>query len=143
MKALTAVLALALLGLAACGSNRPSTPPLSGRVSSTDLQIADSLLPVEVAYEREPELVSMKDPEYPESARKQGIEGTVLVRVLVGEDGQVHDMIVIQSVPVLDESARNAARSAVFKPALKKDRPVAVWIVVPIEFRLHPVPGRK
>lgn len=90
-----------------------------------------------VAYEKEPELVSMQNPKYPELAREAGVEGTVLIRVLVGEDGFVKDQIIIQSVPMLDDAAANSAATAVFKPALQKDKPVAVWMVIPIEFRLH------
>jgi protein TonB len=90
-----------------------------------------------VAYEKEPELVSPPEPEYPEIAREAGVEGTVLVRVLVGEDGFVKDMVIIQSVPMLDDAAANAAQTAVFKPALQKDKPVAVWMVIPIEFQLR------
>jgi protein TonB len=90
-----------------------------------------------VAYEKEPELVSMNEPQYPELAREAGVEGTVLIRVLVGEDGFVKDQIIIQSVAMLDDAAASAAQTAVFKPALQKDKPVAVWMVIPIEFRLH------
>lgn len=90
-----------------------------------------------VAYEKEPELVSMQEPQYPELAREAGVEGTVLIRVLVGEDGFVKDSIIIQSVPMLDDAAAGAAQTAVFKPALQKDKPVAVWMVIPVEFQLH------
>jgi len=90
-----------------------------------------------VAYEKEPELVSPPEPEYPEIAREAGVEGTVLVRVLVGEDGFVKEMMIIQSVPMLDDAAAAAAQTAVFKPALQKDKPVAVWMVIPIEFQLR------
>jgi TonB family protein len=90
-----------------------------------------------VAYEKEPELVSMQEPVYPDLAREAGVEGTVLIRVLVGEDGFVKDEIIIQSVAMLDDNAAAAAHTAVFKPALQKDKPVAVWMVIPIEFRLH------
>jgi len=90
-----------------------------------------------VAYEKEPEMVSMQDPQYPDIAKEAGVEGTVLVRVLVGEDGFVKDQIIIQSVPMLDDAAASAAQTAVFKPALQKDKPVAVWMVIPIEFKLH------
>jgi protein TonB len=90
-----------------------------------------------VAYEKEPELVSMQDPQYPELAREAGVEGTVLIRVLVGEDGFVKDQIIIQSQQMLDDAAAAAAQTAVFKPALQKDKPVAVWMVIPIEFKLH------
>src|SRR5262245_26734547 len=90
-----------------------------------------------VAFEKEPEKVTMNSPAYPDIAREAGVEGTVLVRVLVGEDGFVKDMIIIQSVPMLDDAAAAAAQTAVFKPALQKDKPVAVWMVIPIEFSLH------
>jgi len=90
-----------------------------------------------VAYEKEPELVSMKEPDYPDIAREAGVEGTVLVRVLVGEDGFVKQLMIVQSVQMLDDSAANAAQTAVFKPALQKDKPVAVWMVIPIEFSLR------
>lgn len=90
-----------------------------------------------VAFEKAPELVKMDPPSYPDIAREAGVEGTVLVRVLVGDDGFVKDMIIIQSVPMLDEAAADAAWTAVFKPALQKDRPVAVWMVIPLEFSLH------
>lgn len=90
-----------------------------------------------VAFEKAPELVKMDPATYPPIAREAGVEGTVLVRVLVGDDGFVKDMIIIQSVPMLDEAAADAAWTAVFKPALQKDRPVAVWMVIPLEFTLH------
>jgi TonB family protein len=57
--------------------------------------------------------------------------------VLVGEDGFVKDQIIIQSQQMLDDAAAAAAQTAVFKPALQKDKPVAVWMVIPIEFKLH------
>ena len=90
-----------------------------------------------VAFEKAPELVKIDPVVYPDIAREAGFEGTVMVRVLVGDDGFVKDMIIIQSVPMLDESAADAAWTAVFKPALQKDRPVAVWMVIPLEFKMH------
>ncbi len=93
----------------------------------------DDYIPVE----REPVLVTMQAPVYPELARDAHIDGTVLVRVLVGEDGFVHQALLLQSVLGLDDAALTAARTAVFKPALQQERPVAVWIVIPIEFQLH------
>ena len=90
-----------------------------------------------VVVEREPVLIAMRAPEYPEIARDAGIEGTVLVRVLVDPRGAVHDAHVLQGVRGLDEAALAAATTAVFRPALQQDRPVAVWVVVPIEFSLH------
>jgi len=90
-----------------------------------------------IVVEHEPDLVSMQMPVYPEIARLAHIEGTVLVRVLVDTEGFVRDTRVLQSVLGLDEAAVTAASTAVFRPARQQGRPVAVWVVVPIEFRLR------
>lgn len=93
----------------------------------------EDFVPVEVR----PVLVHMEVPRYPDLAREANVEGRVLVHVLVGRDGFVRDAIVVVSVPMLDDAAVAAARTAVFKPALQSETPVAVWIVIPIEFDLH------
>lgn len=90
-----------------------------------------------IVVEKEPELVMMQQPVYPEIAREAGLEGTVLVRMLVDTEGAVRDVRVLQSVLGFEEAAVAAARTAVFRPAMQQDRPVAVWVVMPIEFRLR------
>ena len=90
-----------------------------------------------IVVEREPELVWMRKPAYPDIAREAGIEGTVLVRALVGADGTTQQVQLLQSVLGLDEVALEAAKTAIFKPALQQGKPVAVWVVIPIEFDLH------
>lgn len=91
-----------------------------------------------VAVEHQPELLFMPVLQYPELARDAGIEGTVLVRALVAADGSVRETRILQGIPGLEEAALQAVAGAVFRPARQQDRPVAVWVVVPIEFRLRP-----
>lgn len=107
---------------------------VEGRANGSEYPDPDAFIPVEHA----PELIAMAAPAYPELARDAGIEGTVLVRALVGRDGFVHEVRILESVLTLDDAALAAARDAVFKPALQQDKPVAVWVVIPIEFRLRP-----
>jgi len=91
-----------------------------------------------VAFEAAPQLVTLQAPDYPDLARQAGVEGRILVLVWVGEDGFVHEArLADEGIPMLNEAALEAARTAVFKPAVQADRPVAAWIVVPIEFDLH------
>ena len=82
-----------------------------------------------------PELVTKAPPEYPAAARSAGVEGTVVVQVLVGTDGTVKDAKFTKSIPELDDAAVTAARKCVFKPAQTKGQPVAVWVAVPYPFR--------
>ena len=84
-----------------------------------------------------PVLVADVAPLYPSIARDALVEGEVLLRVLVGKDGHVLDVHVERSIPMLDNAAVEAARQWVFKPALAGNRPVAVWIVRRVRFRLE------
>jgi periplasmic protein TonB len=88
-------------------------------------------------YEDEPQVTASVAPAYPEIARQAGIEGTVTLRVLVGEDGRVRQAVVVDGVAVLNEAAIRAALQYRFKPALAAGRPVAVWVVLPFRFRLN------
>lgn len=90
-----------------------------------------------VYVEQLPEAVTKVPPQYPQAARDARVEGTVIVQALVGRDGRVKDTRVVHSIPGLDEAAVAAVRQWVFKPALTKNEPVAVWVAVPIKFTLH------
>jgi protein TonB len=90
-----------------------------------------------IAVESEPVRISIDAPVYPEVAQTAGIEGTVLVRVLVGKDGKVKDVIYIDGPEGLKQAAEDCARTAVFKPALMDHRPVEVWVLMPVTFKLR------
>jgi protein TonB len=90
-----------------------------------------------VYVEELPEAITRVPPEYPDIARQSGIEGTVLVQALVGKDGKVKDTKVVKSIPVLDDAALSAVKQWVFKPALTNNKPVAVWVAVPVRFTLR------
>ena len=91
------------------------------------------------AFDEPPVLVRFVNPRYPELARQAGIEGTVLLRVLVGEDGKVESASVIQSdvTPAMEKSALQAARQFLFKPAKQRTVPVKASMAIPIRFKLH------
>ena len=90
-----------------------------------------------VYVEELPEPVTRVTPIYPDLAKEAGVDGTVNVQALVGKDGKVKDVRVVKSIPMLDEAAKAAVRQWVFKPALSNNKPVAVWVGVPVKFSLH------
>jgi protein TonB len=90
-----------------------------------------------VYVEELPEAITKVQPEYPDIARQSNMEGTVVVQALVGKDGHVKDTRVVKPVPVFDEAAVAAVKQWVFKPALSNNKPVAVWVAVPVKFSLH------
>jgi len=90
-----------------------------------------------VYVEELPEVVTKTQPVYPDLARDAGVDGTVLVQALVGKDGKVKDAKVTKSIPMLDAAALAAVKQWVFKPALSNNKPVAVWVAVPVRFTLN------
>lgn len=77
---------------------------------------------------------------YPEEARARGEQGTVQVKALVGTDGKVTEVSAEAgqaASPVLVEAALAAVRQWTFEPARSGGQPRAVWIVVPVAFRLN------
>jgi periplasmic protein TonB len=86
-----------------------------------------------------PAPVHAVSPEYPAIAKEAGVSGLVMARLLVGRDGRVLDVRIDEhhSILMLNEAAIRAARQWVFTPALANNRPVAVWVAVPFNFRLQ------
>ena len=78
-------------------------------------------------------------PPYPIVARRLGMEGVVLLDVLVAPDGHAADVRVARSSghPALDESALTTVRERWrFVPARRDGVPVESRVTVPIRFRL-------
>jgi TonB family protein len=96
----------------------------------------ESLLPREWV-ERPPIPVIEVVPEYPELARKLGIQGTVWIKVLVDKEGKARKAVVVRSdADIFDDPAVRAAMQWVFTPGMMNSGPVAVWAMVPFRFRL-------
>jgi protein TonB len=77
-------------------------------------------------------------PRYPDSARRQGIEGTVVVKAYVTEQGRVEKAQVEHSAghPDLDQAAVDAVGRWRFEPARRGRQPIAMWVSIPVKFVL-------
>lgn len=85
-----------------------------------------------------PHAVHTPDPEYSPEARQSKLQGTVLLWIVVGADGTVHDVRVLRRLGQgLDEQAVRAVRSWRFTPATKNGKPVSVMMNVEVNFRLY------
>lgn len=88
---------------------------------------------------RAPSVLKQVTPSYPRRARSQGIEGFVLVRIIIGTDGHVEPehTRVLRSVPELDAAAIAAVSQWRFSPAIgRQGQPVRVIVDVPVQFSL-------
>lgn len=85
-----------------------------------------------------PEAIFSPEPDYSEEARKAKYSGTVILTVIVGPDGRVHNAKVSRSLGMgLDEKAIEKVKMWKFKPATKDSKPVAVELSVEIAFNLY------
>jgi TonB family protein len=78
------------------------------------------------------------DAEYSEKARREGIEGVVLVRITITEEGTPADIRVLKGLGHgLDECAADAVSKYRFRPATVKGIPIAVPITIAVSFHLR------
>ena len=92
-----------------------------------------------IPYDDPPRPITPIKPVYPDIAQEAGIEGQVLVQCFIDEKGKVKETIVVKGIPNtgLNESAVQALRKTRFRPAKQRERPVGVWITIPINFKLQ------
>jgi TonB family protein len=75
---------------------------------------------------------------YPDAAKKNGIQGRVIVRFCVTAEGGVSQISILKGVdPQLDMEAIRVVRGLPsFEPGRQEGKPVPVWYMVPITFSL-------
>jgi len=100
-------------------------------------QLPDSRIVPPVALER-------PVPSYTEEARRAGIEGIVLLNLVVDSTGLARDFTVVRGLGYgLDESAiETIARKWRFRPGTFEGKPVDMQITVEVVFRLYHEDGR-
>lgn len=91
-----------------------------------------------VAVEKEPQFINQVKPVYPEIARKAGMEGRVVLRVLIDKDGKPQKAQILKNpgTDIFDEAAIASVMQSSYSPAIQNGRPVKCWLTVPIKFTL-------
>ena len=84
-----------------------------------------------------PTCIYCPDPDLPKSVRKKGIEGTVVLQVIVRPDGSASDIKIVKSLdPEHDQAAIDAVAKWRFKPGLDRNgEPVAAIVPIEMTFR--------
>lgn len=77
-------------------------------------------------------------PAYPAASRRNGEQGTVLLRVLVNAAGDPAHVEIRRSSGYyrLDNAARDAVRRWKFVPGKRGGEPVDAWVIIPLAFSL-------
>jgi protein TonB len=85
---------------------------------------------------------------YPVSLYAQRVQGNVTLRIFIDTTGRVHPesttVAETSGYGALDTAAINGSRELAFQPAMKDDKPMAIWVLYPVHFRhpdAPPLPG--
>jgi TonB family protein len=91
------------------------------------------VLPPNVA---EASLLHRVEPDYPEKARLQGIQGAVVLSVRIAQNGSVQSATPVTGPPLLAQAATDAVKQWRFKPLLVGGRPAEMQTKITLDFRL-------
>jgi protein TonB len=101
----------------------PAPPPPAG-----PLRVGGDLRP--------PALVHRVPPVYPVLAQNANVQGVVVLEATVGRDGEVEDVRLLNSIPLLNAAAIDAVRQWRYAPLLVNGQPVPFILTVTVTFRL-------
>ena len=122
------------------GPGRPSYGPGSGppRFNEPSKPVEKDPNAPATSVDTRPVLLTHIAPRYTEVARKNQVQGSVTMRVLVGADGEVKQIRITRGLPDgLDDQAIAAVRQSKFKPATKDGQAVPFWLLLSVEFNLR------
>jgi TonB family protein len=78
------------------------------------------------------------EPTYTESARKFGVQGTVVIRCVFSKNGEVTNVHVVNKLPHgLTQQSISAAHNIRFTPAMKDGQAVSMWMELQYNFNLY------
>lgn len=79
------------------------------------------------------------EPEFSESARRQGFQGAVVLEVVLDKSGTVSRIRILRGLGMgLDQQAVEAVKTWLFQPATRDGSPVAVQMKIEVSFNLYP-----
>lgn len=83
------------------------------------------------------EIIRKPKPGYTRDARRIGVQGYVILKVVLSSKGKIDRVRVVRGLPAgLTENAIRAACKLEFRPARKASQPVSQWLNVEYVFRL-------
>jgi protein TonB len=107
----------------------PPPPPPPPKKPAGPIRITEEVTP--------PEPISQTKPEYPAALKAQGIEGVVMVRLVISETGTVTEAKVLKGPAEFHATCLNVVKTWRYRPAILDGKPVSVVKIVRIPFKLR------
>jgi TonB family protein len=121
---------------------KPSVAPASAAQQDDEKVAPPKREPIRVGGGiQESKLIYKVVPVYPEKAKREGLQGTVKLTVIINEDGLVYEIRTNpDNNPILEEAAIEAVKEWKYSPTLMLGEPVPVMATVTVTFRLSDSP---
>jgi periplasmic protein TonB len=81
-------------------------------------------------------VVKKVPPEYPEAAKKAHIKGHVILKAIIGKDGDVENLQIVSGPPELAPASIEAVKQWKYRPYLQQGKPVEVETEIDLNFTL-------
>ncbi len=121
--------ATAGLGADAYGTDLGAVAGLGAQAGRAPINLPEQATPPAASAGNAP-------PEYPDEARAKGLEGQVVLKVVISESGEVTQVEVLRGESPFVEAARRAVARWTYRPAELDGQPIAVFRIIKIPFRL-------
>lgn len=98
---------------------------------------SDKGIPV-MSENLKPTILSREKAKYTEEARRNNVQGTVMLTIVFGADGRIHVIRTVRGLPHgLTETSIEAAQKIRFHPAVQNGKPVSVRATLEFNFALY------
>jgi TonB family protein len=117
----------------------PDSPAVAeeAKAPAKEKAVTTAAKPTEKPAVKEPKLVHKVAPAYPEQARKDRIQGMVILECTISKTGEVVDAQVIKGLEALNQAAIEAVRQWRYEPVTGPDKkPVQAKFTVTVNFKL-------
>ena len=113
----------------------PGSTPYFGSSSTPSFAVPPGAIRVG-GNQQQTKLVSQARPIYPPLAKQARIQGKVTLNALIGPDGHIQNLAVVQGHPLLVQAALEAVKDWVYEPTLLNGQPVTVMTTIDVNFTL-------
>jgi protein TonB len=120
-------------------ASAPDAPPASPSVevpSAGPAPLTNASDRMHMSTDAELELEHAAQPEYPMLARQMKVQGSVTLEALIGRDGGIQQLQVLQGPAILADAARQAVRQWRFKPYLQDGQAVETQAHITVNFTI-------
>lgn len=111
-------------------SARPAPAQAAADATSSLVRVAENVASTMV--------ISKSPMQYPDAARQAGVQGTVVLKILVDQAGKVKEVSAISGEPSLAQAATDAVKQWRYKPYLVDGVPVEMETQLSVKFSLKP-----